>query len=135
MYCIAGMFYKCIGMICAVWAKMQTAYIPVMLTFDDFRDRRVWDGQGSSESWRGGQYEELGDVTFNIAVIMFHLVMDIAVYASGIAVTVSAILLIWNARNRNRLGESKKYVVQVMIISILIFSVTNMVNLVQKLAA
>lgn len=121
---------KCVAGIHVAMSKLQL-FVSTwsFLTFDRFKD--AGDG-GTGRFW--GRYGELTDDTFEIILMVYRILMIVAVYASGIAIIVSAIILIWNSRNRDRLGESKKYVVQVLIISALIFSVAGIVELVQSLA-
>lgn len=65
------------------------------------------------------------------AVTIYHLLAKIGVYASGLAILIAAILLIINANSGGeKLSDAKKYVVRVLIVSILIFAVSGLVLLV-----
>lgn len=62
----------------------------------------------------------------------FHIAMNIAVYASGIAILLSAAYLALAARQgAEKLKDAKGRVMKVLIVSILIFSVTGFMSLIQ----
>lgn len=97
-------------------------FYKLMLSFDRF------------EQLSDGGYWKLSRILRNLGRFLYHNIFLIAVYCSGIAVLLAATCLILNARNRIKLGEAKEKVVRVMIVSILIFGTTGLVQLVRDIA-
>ena len=78
-------------------------------------------------------YGNLRSVLLNLARWFYHNLITIAIFCSAIMIIVSAGSLILNARDRVRLGESKKQVVKVLVVSIFIFGAAGLVQLVNAL--
>lgn len=79
-------------------------------------------------------YGNLREALIGFGRFCYQTLSLVAVYCSGIAIMITALCLILNARNRIKLGEAKENVVKVMIVSMLIFSVSGIIRLVQTLA-
>lgn len=94
--------------------------------FDAFQEGL--DGSVSGYN-RSIDTSEMLDFVKRVGGFFYHNLLTIGVYASFFAVMICAILLILNGRNRVKLGESKSRVVRVFIVSILIFSVTGLVQI------
>ena len=79
-------------------------------------------------------FTDLGERVLDAEVSLYHLIAKIGVYASGIAIIVSAILLIINScSGGTKLADSKTYVIRVLIVSILLFGVTGLVLMVDSI--
>lgn len=73
-------------------------------------------------------YGEVENVVNEATVSVYELLAKIGVYASGIAIMVAAAILIINAASGGeKLADAKRYVVRVLIVSILIFGVSGLV--------
>lgn len=95
----------------------------------------IFDVYESTSNKNYGLYKDLGGKTLGLGVGVYNIVLLAAVYISGIAFIVSAILLIINSRGSSqKLNESKKYIIRVFIVSVLIFGVTGLITLVQGMA-
>lgn len=78
-------------------------------------------------------YGVVEDTTTDAAVSIYHLLAKIGIFASLIAMFIAAILLIINATSGGeKLADAKKYVVQVLIVSILIFGASGLVLMVAE---
>ena len=77
------------------------------------------------------QYEELASGTLALEQGIYSIIMDVAVYASGIAFMMAAISLYINSRSSSKKhAESKSNLIKVMAISALIWAVVNIVQIV-----
>lgn len=74
-------------------------------------------------------YSGIHDFFEHIGSFFYHNMLTIAVYASFIAVIITAAALVMNATNRIKLGEAKQKVLRVFIVSVLIFAVTGLVQI------
>lgn len=97
---------------------------------------------GMFDAYRSGKtnmeynaYGEMADKTLSAEQGIYHILMTVAVYASGIAVLVVGAMLVVNGRNKNKRAEEKGHLVKVFIIVVLIFAATGVVNLIQDVAA
>lgn len=111
-----------------VFLYLIYARISCMLAENPFLGYEASDSGIYQGNYNRGWYRRIRDF-FGAS---YHILLTAGVYASGIAVVVSAILLILNARNRVELGETKKYVKRVMLLCIAIFCVCGIVDLVYK---
>ena len=76
-------------------------------------------------------FEDVGTNVVEAEVSLYQLLALIGVYASGLAILVSAILLVINGVSGGmKLAEAKAYVIRVLIVSICIFGVSGLVTLV-----
>ena len=84
--------------------------------------------------WFFGLYDEMASKSLSLTRGFFHIFMNTAVFASGIAILFSAVALIIAARQGpQRLNEVKGRLAKILIISILIFTVTGAVTFISGL--
>ena len=106
-------------------------FIRILLTFDKFENVEGYKG-GGEEQLDG--YGNLREALLWFGRFLYQSLSLIAVYCSGIAILITATCLVLHSRNRIKLGEAKKSVVRVLVVSILIFSVSGILTLVKSLA-
>lgn len=81
-----------------------------------------------------GLYHNLSLKTLYAERGVFTVVINAAVYVSGIAIIVSVSALAIEARGNNqKLSEAKNWIMRVLIISLLIFAVTGGIMLIQEI--
>jgi len=82
-----------------------------------------------------GLYEVLRIKSQDVGVGVYNILLIAAVFLSGIAWIVSAILLIIASKNSGgKLSEAKKNLIKTFVVSVCIFSVSGILTLVQALA-
>lgn len=80
-----------------------------------------------------GLYQRLSGKSLYAEQGIYTIVMNAAVILSGIAFLVSLIALTIEARAGNqKLSDAKKWIIRVLIISVLIFAVTGIIVLIQN---
>ncbi len=101
-------------------------------------------GRGSVEVVMGFDWIDNEDAMSNMfgqversanagAVAIYKILATAGVYASGLAILIAACMLIINAQSGGeKLSDAKKYVVRVLIVSILIFGVSGFVLMVAE---
>ena len=78
-----------------------------------------------------GKYAGIAGKTKGMEQEIYHIILNVGVYLSAICFMVAGAMLVINSRGKSeRLSEAKGFLTKTLIISALVFGVTNLVNIV-----